>query len=126
MGRLIHDLHCKNAEDMYSRILADRVYELKETQEGVKLVGLLVGSVTKTPQIAKQAATRKAGGGLFNMCTAMEELEQKLKQEGMYQGENRLAHLLEMFSDAGRDYDMRKAMKDEAYRRKLYDEFGIK
>ena len=111
---------------MYSRILADRVYELKETQEGVKLVGLLVGSVTKTPQIAKQAATRKAGGGLFNMCTAMEELEQKLKQEGMYQGENRLAHLLEMFSDAGRDYDMRKAMKDEAYRRKLYDEFGIK
>ena len=79
----MHDLHCKNAEDMYSRILADRVYELKETQEGVKLVGLLVGSVTKTPQIAKQAATRKAGGGLFNMCTAMEELEQKLKQEGM-------------------------------------------
>ena len=36
LGKLMHDLHCKNAKDMYSGILADRVYELKETQEGVK------------------------------------------------------------------------------------------
>ena len=34
LGRLMHDLHCKNARDMYSRVLADRVYELKETQKG--------------------------------------------------------------------------------------------
>lgn len=38
LGRLMHDLHCKNAKDMHSRILADRVYELKETQEGVELM----------------------------------------------------------------------------------------
>ena len=36
LGKLMHDLHCKNAKDMHSGILADRVYELKETQEGVK------------------------------------------------------------------------------------------
>ena len=35
LGRLMHDLHCKNAEDMHSEVLAKRVYELKETQEGV-------------------------------------------------------------------------------------------
>lgn len=35
LGHLMHDLHCKNARDMYSQVLADRVYELKETQEGV-------------------------------------------------------------------------------------------
>ena len=35
LGRLMHDLHCKRAEDMHSRVLAARVYELKETQEGV-------------------------------------------------------------------------------------------
>ena len=34
LGRLMHDLHCKNAADMHSKILADRVRELKETQEG--------------------------------------------------------------------------------------------
>lgn len=35
LGRLMHDLHCKNADDMYSSVLAGRVRELKETQEGV-------------------------------------------------------------------------------------------
>ena len=35
LGKLMHDLHCKNVKDMHSGILADRVYELKETQEGV-------------------------------------------------------------------------------------------
>lgn len=36
LGRLVHDLHCKNAKDMYSEVLAERVRELKETQEGVE------------------------------------------------------------------------------------------
>ena len=38
LGRLMHDLHCKNAGDIYSSILADRVYELKETQKGVEFM----------------------------------------------------------------------------------------
>lgn len=38
LGRLMHEFHCKKAEDMYSRILADRVYELKETQKGVEFM----------------------------------------------------------------------------------------
>ncbi|MDC7288975.1 Rpn family recombination-promoting nuclease/putative transposase [Blautia schinkii] len=35
LGRLMHDLHCKNADEMYSEVLARCVRELKETQEGV-------------------------------------------------------------------------------------------
>lgn len=35
LGRLMHDFHCKSAVDMYNEVLARRVYELKETQEGV-------------------------------------------------------------------------------------------
>ncbi|NSJ71860.1 Rpn family recombination-promoting nuclease/putative transposase, partial [Blautia faecis] len=31
LGRLMHDLHCKKADEMHSPILAKRVYELKET-----------------------------------------------------------------------------------------------
>ena len=38
LGRLMHDLHCKNAADMYSKILADRVRELKETQKGERIL----------------------------------------------------------------------------------------
>lgn len=38
LGYLMHDLHCKNAEDMHSKVLAERVFELKETQKGVELM----------------------------------------------------------------------------------------
>lgn len=34
LGHLMHDLYCKNTDDMYSKVLADRVRELKETQKG--------------------------------------------------------------------------------------------
>ena len=36
LGHLMHDLYCKNADDMYSKVLADRVRELKETQRGAE------------------------------------------------------------------------------------------
>ena len=35
LGRLMHDFHCENADDMYNEVLANRVRELKETPEGV-------------------------------------------------------------------------------------------
>ena len=35
LGRLMHDFHCKDASEMYSEVLARRVRELKETEEGV-------------------------------------------------------------------------------------------
>ena len=38
LGSLMHDLHCKNASEIHSKILAERVYELKETQKGVDLM----------------------------------------------------------------------------------------
>ena len=36
LGHLMHDLYCKNADEMYSKVLADRVRELKETQKGAE------------------------------------------------------------------------------------------
>ena len=38
LGRLMHDLHCKNADEMHSPGLAKRVHELKDTQKGVELM----------------------------------------------------------------------------------------
>lgn len=38
LGRLMHDLHCKNADEMHSPVLAKRVHELKDTQNGVELM----------------------------------------------------------------------------------------
>lgn len=36
LGRLMHDLHCKNSGEMYSEVLAERFRELKESKEGVR------------------------------------------------------------------------------------------
>ena len=57
LGRLAHDLHCKNADEMYSEILAKRVRELKETQKGVE-----------------------------NMCREMDEIYREGVEEGREQG----------------------------------------
>ena len=38
LGRIMHDLHCKKADEMHSQVLAKRVHELKETQKGVELM----------------------------------------------------------------------------------------
>ena len=34
----MHDLYCKNADEMHSPVLAKRVHELKDTQKGVELM----------------------------------------------------------------------------------------
>lgn len=45
LGRLIHDLHCKHADDMYSEVLARRVRELKETQKGVEGMSITIEDI---------------------------------------------------------------------------------
>ena len=58
LGRLMHDLHCKEADEMYSNILATRVHQLKETEEGVN-----------------------------QMCQELEEIYNEGKQFGFLRGE---------------------------------------
>ena len=58
LGRLMHDLHCKEAGKMYNNILATRVHQLKETEEGVK-----------------------------TMCQELEEIYNEGEQSGFLRGE---------------------------------------
>ena len=72
LGRLMHDLHCKEADKMYSNILATRVHQLKETEEGVN-----------------------------QMCQELEEIYNEGEQSGVQKGELKKARettlaLLEM------------------------------
>ena len=52
IGDLMHDFHCKKADDMKNKILADRVRYLKEDEKGVK-----------------------------HMCRIMEDFEKEVKEE---------------------------------------------
>lgn len=94
----MHDLHCKNAADMYSKILADRVRELKETQKGVDIMcneleeiyseGIESGERRGELRKAKDAALSMAADGMevdkiayylkVNIKTIQEWLEESL------------------------------------------------
>ena len=88
LGRLMHDLHCKNAKDMYSIILSNRVYELKETEKGVeemcrdmeeiygegmengRILGLKEGELT---------AKKETAISLMNMGMPVEQIAQAVR-----------------------------------------------
>ena len=91
LGRLMHDLHCPNSQDMYSKILARRVKELKETQEGVDTMcdklneliaeernegekrGILIGEAQGILHTQKETAKN-----LQHMGMALEQISQAL------------------------------------------------
>lgn len=86
---LFSDPDVENAFRLVRMIYNRQFSEINQLYQNFEMdpeIGLMVGSVTKTPKIAKQAAAIKAEGGMFNMCTAMKELEQELKQEGKREG----------------------------------------
>ena len=58
LGRLMHDLHCEEADKMYSNVLSARIQQLKETEEGVK-----------------------------TMCQELEEIYNEGEQSGFLRGE---------------------------------------
>ena len=62
LGRLMHDFHCRKASDLYDPVLAKRVRELKETEEGVK-----------------------------EMCSAMEGMMDRAYHRGMENGKTEMA-----------------------------------
>ena len=100
LGHLMHDLYCKNADDMYSKVLADRVRILKETPEGVEL-----------------------------MCKEMDKIYnwgvRNGEQRGEQLGEIRSMKLIEKLMTADRMEECQRAIKDTAYRKRLMQEFGI-
>ncbi|MCI5503223.1 MAG: hypothetical protein MR410_03815, partial [Eubacterium sp.] len=72
LGRLMHDFHCKNAEDMYNSILAERVRELKETSEGVEYMCAAMDQIYQEGMEVGEAKGMKKG---------MEKGELKAKKE---------------------------------------------
>lgn len=60
LGRLMHDLHCKNADEMYSEVLAERVTELKETAEGSESMCEALEKLVQEEVAQKAKETAKA------------------------------------------------------------------
>lgn len=59
LGKLMHDLHCKNANEMYSNVLAQRVSELKETEEGINSMCKELECIYKEGEVSGEMKERK-------------------------------------------------------------------
>ena len=71
LGRLMHDFHCTKAEDMYSKVLAEWVRVLKETQEGVEIMCKEMDKIYKAGELIGEERGKEKG----KYETAMKLLE---------------------------------------------------
>ena len=88
----MHDLNCKNPSEMHSAILAERVYELKETPEGVEIMcnemqkildeGIEIGKKQRREEVreeVKEEVKRETACGLSESGMTIEEIARGMK-----------------------------------------------
>lgn len=88
LGQLMHDLHCKDAKEMYSETLAQRVFELKETEEGIDNMceemekiygeGKVRGELRKAQKTARLLASE--GDSVEKIARVLSESETTIKK----------------------------------------------
>lgn len=75
LGRLMHDMNCKNADEMYSKILAERVRELKETERGEEMMCKEMDEIFHEGiEIGEKKAKRKMVLNLSGMGMDVEQI----------------------------------------------------
>ena len=84
LGHLLHDLHCTRAEDMYSQVLAKRVRDLKETEQGVEsmsheLEELYNEGIERGMQRGELSKAREITRSLGEMGMSVEKIAQIVK-----------------------------------------------
>ena len=73
--------------------------------------------------VPKEKEVKKMSEGLKKY---LEEREDKGRNEGRAEGENKLGALINSLINAGRNDEIQKVASDEKYRQEMYEEFGIK
>lgn len=120
VGRLVHDLHCKDAKDIYSKILAQRVYELKETAEGIEIMCKEMDAVYRDGMNRGIEYERENTERERNRA----EQEKERADRAELTAKN-MSKLTNMLLKNGRVEDCLKAANDMVYQQKLMKELGI-
>ena len=89
LGRLMHDFHCTQPEDMYYDVLAERVRYFKETEEGAsamceameKLARDFAGELAKEAEARGMERGRERGREERNIAVVLGMLKEKLPLE---------------------------------------------
>lgn len=61
----------------------------------------------------------------ITVCELFDQYVRQGKAEGKVEGENRLARLVQMLIDSGRNEELQRALSDQGYRNQLYTETGL-
>ena len=81
LGRLMHDLQCRTADEMFSEILAERVRELKETPKGVEDMCREMDEIyNEGIEIGEQKAKKEAAMTLASMGMSVDKISQAVKE----------------------------------------------
>ena len=81
LGRLMHDLQCGNADEMFSEILAERVRELKETPKGVEDMCREMDEIyNEGIEIGEQKAKKETARTLASMGMSVDKISQAVKE----------------------------------------------
>ena len=96
LGRLMHDFHCTDPDEMYYQELAERVRFFKTNEKGVK-----------------------------QMCKIMQEILDEGIKVGRSEGEDKMGRLVERLVSEGHNDDVARVAIDKAYRAEMYQKYSI-
>ncbi|MCQ5202751.1 hypothetical protein [Mordavella massiliensis] len=81
LGRLMHDLQCRTADEMFSKVLAERVRELKETPKGVEDMCREMDEIyNEGIEIGEQKAKKETAMTLASMGMSVDKISQAVKE----------------------------------------------
>lgn len=120
VGRLVHDLHCRDAKDIYSKVLAQRVYELKETQEGIEVM------CKEMDEIYHDGMNRGIECERKNTERERDRADKEKERADRAEfASNNMMKLTTLLLKSGRVDDCLRAANDVVYQQQLLKELGI-
>ena len=81
LGRLMHDLQCRTADEMFGKVLAERVRELKETPKGVEDMCREMDEIyNEGIEIGEQKGKKETAMTLASMGMSVDKISQAVKE----------------------------------------------
>ena len=129
VGRLMHDFFCTQAKDMHYSVLAERVRQFKESDEGVSDMSNIWDELLEKSKELGLYEGRLEGerqGRLEGMRQGRLEGERQGRLEGRLEGERQAISNINALNSIlirdGRFEDLTRATSDPDYQKKLMDE----
>lgn len=122
--RIFLNSHGKHPELVSSELV--ELLEYMENSNDAVVSKCESGRIRKMHNNVKKIRSNKELEVKYMQAWEEKELErQEAYAEGRQEGETRITNLLIYLAEAGRQDDSIRALKDEEYRKKLYEELGI-